>query len=78
MNKNFLRKRNATVEHKAAYKLSKASEDGADTEVYGAFFGQSSMARMSLVSESSVSRNEHRNLPLLTLRILVRQGVERP
>lgn len=54
VNKNFLRERNPTVGHAPAYKLASSGANSAETEVYGAFFGQSSMARMSLVSESSV------------------------
>ncbi|GHJ85443.1 hypothetical protein NliqN6_1845 [Naganishia liquefaciens] len=53
VNKNFLRERNSTIGHAPAYKLASQENNAAETEVYGAFFGQSSMARMSLVSESS-------------------------
>lgn len=52
VNMNFLRKRNPDVDSRPAYRLSANVEEG-EKEVYGAFFGQSSMARMSLVSESS-------------------------
>jgi aryl-alcohol dehydrogenase len=53
VNMNFLRKRNPDVDSRPAYRLSANVEEG-EKEVYGAFFGQGSMARMSLVSESSV------------------------
>jgi aryl-alcohol dehydrogenase len=63
VNKNFLRERNPTIGHAPAYKLAVSGNGAEETEVYGAFFGQSSMARMSLVSESSVSFAHLLHLP---------------
>jgi hypothetical protein len=48
---NFGRQRSVELGNKAGAMMA----DGKGGEVYGAFFGQSSMARMALVSEASVS-----------------------
>lgn len=47
---NFGRQRSVDLGNKAGAVMAEGKE-----EVYGAFFGQSSMARMALVSEASVS-----------------------
>lgn len=48
---NFGRQRSVELGNKAGAVMA----DGKGEEVYGAFFGQSSMGRMALVSEASVS-----------------------